>query len=208
MGDVFADWIGPSTSQGATSLGSAILTEALLAPFQVIVMEDVREGNGHTGIGSGVGRSYSISERDAVVQWVAKGGGLLTLTGYGSGASENINVNTILAPLGLSYASTEIFHSGVSVSHWSPHPLGKALGSVWFAGGFAVSGSDIVAYEPLSGAYDVGRASVSGKGRVFAWGDESVTYGDVYLSAGGARFWLNVFGWLTPASQCRVVLPQ
>jgi len=166
-GDALVDWISPATAQGVAELGSAVLTPELLAPYQVIVVQDVRVGSGDGG-SPGLGRHFSISERDALIRWVADGGGLLTLTGYEPSSSEVENVNLLLAPFGLSYAAMVIFPTGAWVSTWASHPL---------------------------------------KGRVFAWGDEAVTYGDAYGTSDGTRFWLNVFAWLAQQNECQVALP-
>jgi hypothetical protein len=200
-GDALADWISPASQQGVTDLGNAVLTPELFAPYQVIVVQDVRVG----GTGTTLGRHFSTGERDALVQWVNNGGGLLTLTGYDLSAPETENVNMILAPLGLSYAAEVVFPSGASVSTWDTHPLTTGLGSVSFAGGHLVGGS--TRFASIQGMYDVGRVSGKGMGRVVAWGDEAITYTEHYSTADGTRFWLNVLAWLTPPSTCRVVLP-
>jgi hypothetical protein len=200
-GDALADWISPASQQGVTDLGNAVLTPELLAPYQVIVVQDVRVG----GTGTTLGRHFSTGERDALVQWVNDGGGLLTLTGYESSSSEVENVNLILASLGLSYGATDLMPSGDWVSSWDAHPLTTGLGSVWFAGGHLVGGS--TRFASIRGVHDVGRMTGRGKGRVVAWGDEAITYRDVYSTPVGIRLWLNILAWLTPPSACRVVLP-
>lgn len=205
-GDVFADWIAQSAQHGVADLGASVLTGALLEPYHVIVVQDVRLGT-PAGVGSGIGRHYSWEERDALAGWVKRGGGLLTLSGFGDASSDVENVNMLLAPLGMSYASTPILPGGAWVTHWAAHPLGSGMGTVWFMGGHAVSGSTHIASQPQLGAYDVARANSQGEGRVLAWGDESITYGDSFHSADGTRFWLNILSWLTPPTQCEVVVP-
>jgi len=53
QGDVFAAWLNGKSDRGATSLGSQVITPALLAGYQVIVAQDLKD----------IGRSYAQRRR-------------------------------------------------------------------------------------------------------------------------------------------------
>lgn len=64
QGDVFNDWLaGRTSSGGVVALASQTLTAQALAPFQVLVVQDVRSGSGSEGIGNG--RQGTIENRKA-----------------------------------------------------------------------------------------------------------------------------------------------
>lgn len=216
QGNVFSSWLDARSVSGATALEGAVLTSALLERFQVIIVQDVRAGNaGQSGVGNGVGRSYSAEEVEALRQWVAAGGGLMTLTGYAD-ASERTNVNALLAPLGLSYGPNGVLFGGggatAAVTHWGTHAIADGIMKVGVDNGYPVLGAGTaVAWEPAPGDADVGRAADFEKGRVFVWGDEWITYDSEWTQHADyqvERFWLNTLKWLTPVQQCQVEIPE
>jgi len=149
-------------------LAAQELTADLLAGLDLLIIQDVQDGQatstvGQAGIGLGIGRAYSAAEVEAVTAWVAEGGGLMTLTGYVSAKGETTNSNRLLAPFGLSYGSEAILDAQLGpefpVTSWNAaHPLASGITQVGFANGHAVAGGARVASEPMPGAYDVGRA--------------------------------------------------
>ena len=213
-GNVFTGWL--ATAHGAASLEASVLTDTLLAPFEVIVVQDVRVGSpGKAGIRLGIGREYSADEVEVLSQWVAKGGGLMTLTAY-SDPSEIANVNRLLAPHGLSYDGTQVLPgSGAGsapVTHWADHPLTRGVSRVGVNNAYPVQGGGtLIAWEPIVGRYDLGRAVESGSGHVFAWGDEWVTYDSEWNQHPEnqfAQFWVNALTWLSRTAQCQLALPS
>ncbi len=211
-GDVFHNWLDGKSLSGAADLSNQTLTDALLAPFQVIVVQDVRTST-MPGVGKGLGRAYSASELQAIRNWVSNGGGLMTLIGYGD-SSEVTNVNAVLQPFGMSYGTTQILPktggSTVAVSHWEVHPLATMVMKIGVDNGYEVSGGTLVASEPMVGQYSVGRATAFNSGRVFVWGDEWLTYDSEWTQHTDyqlARFWLNSIKWLTPPNRCQVEIP-
>lgn len=220
-GDIFTDWLDEKLPQGVVHLESAVLTSNVLAAHQVLVIQDVRyEEAGVQGVGSGIGREYTSSEVAALQRWVEQGGGLLTLTGYAF-TTELGNINRLLAPLGLSYSSEHLFNddlASVPVSRWEKHPITDgvggtgdvggvgSVGGVRAYGGYQVNGGTSIASID---AYSIGNVREVGLGRVFAWGDESISYTD-YLgpaNMGVARLWLNTLGWLVAPTTCKLTLP-
>jgi hypothetical protein len=212
QGDIFKNWLAGRTSNGgAVSLGSKTLTAETLAPFQVLVVQDVRPGTpGTEGKGQGIGRVYSDAEVEALESWVSQGGGVMTLLGY-SDASEVENVNKLLAPFGLSYGSNSVLGVGdgtsKAITHWATHPIAEGVQKVGSDWGYPVSGGTLIAWEPVEGEWDIGRVVEHGSGHVFAWGDEWITYNTEWQDRPDyqvERFWINSIKWLTVAGNCQV----
>ena len=215
-GDVFSQWLKGKSFQGATALEGTVLTADVLASFHVIVVQDVREGSpGTSGIGHGIGRTYSADEIEALKQWVSKGGGLMTLTGYAD-SSELTNVNSLLAPFGLSYGTNSILFGGggqtAAVTHWATHPLTEGVSKVGVDNGYPVlGGGTLIAWEPNVDESNVARAVPFELGHVFAWGDEWITYDSEWTQHTDyqvGRFWLNSLKWLPPGDFCQVAIPD
>lgn len=219
-GDVFGNWIQQKALLGVDSLGAQELTPEVLNRYQVIIVQDVREGTaGQSGVGNGLGRAFSQSEVTAVQQWVMNGGGMATLLGYAD-STENVNVNRLLEPFGLQYGSDQILQGGHSstvpggwdtarVTHWADHPIANGITIVGVDSGYPVlGGGTLVAWEPLQDQWPVARAVESGSGRVFSWSDEWITYDFEWTEHPDfqvQRFWLNILRWLTPLNQCEVI---
>ncbi len=215
-GNVFADWLKGESTQGTTPLEDQVLTADLLSAYQIIVVEDVRPGQqGQHGIGQGIGRSYSADEVEALRQWVAQGGGLMTLTGYATDSSEIAIVNALLASFGMSYGTTAILGTGggtTPVTHWADHPLAQGITRIGVNNGYPVQGdgATLIAWEPNPGQYDVGRAVEYQSGHVLAWGDEWITYDSEWNQHPDyqvSQFWVNILNWLSPTSQCQAPIP-
>lgn len=198
-------------------LAGQAMTADLLSTLDVVIVQDVQDGTaGQEGVGKGIGRVYSDAEIEAVQAWVADGGGVMTLQGYNSTPAEVTNVNRLLAPFGVSYGAPVVLLSGspmssVPVTHWDlAHPLASGVTQVGVAGGHSVLGAGtLVAWEPNPGASDVARAMEWGRGHVFVWGDEWITYDLDWSNAEyqDKRLWLNSFRWLSAAGYCQVPIP-
>jgi hypothetical protein len=201
QGDVFGSWLNSRASSGAASLGSQVLTRALLDKYQVIVVQDV----------SVINRAYAADEVSALSDWVNAGGGLITLIGYGN-STEIVNVNTLLAPLGASYGSQSILPksggSTIPVSGWVAHPVTDGILKIGVDNGYAVEGSGTsLATE---GGHVVLRAQALGAGHVLVWGDEWLSYNSEWVDHPDyqvERFWLNMIKWSSPAKTCQVPVP-
>lgn len=213
-GSVFSNWLDGKSQQGVTALENQVITSALLQSFDVIVIQDVREST-MSGVGSGVGRAYSQAEIDALKGWVAAGGGVMTLIGYGD-SSEVVNVNRLLAPYGLSYGNQQVLGSvnGSTrpITNWAMHPLAEQVTRVGTDNGYAVSGGGtLVAWDTRDGNVDVARALEHQAGRVYVWGDEWITYDSEWSAHQDyqvERFWLNSLKWLTAVGRCQVEIPD
>jgi hypothetical protein len=202
IGDVFASWLSSKSDAGATDLAGATLTSSLLAGYQVVVVQDVHS----------IGRDYSADEVAALKAWVEGGGGVMTLIGYAD-SSERTNANLLLAPFGISYGPEPILAktggSTVPITEWTkPHPLTADVTTVGVDNGYPVNGGGTLIAR--GGGWDVARAATPGKGHVFVWGDEWITFDSEWKDHPDyqvERLWLNAIKWLTPAKECQVALP-
>ena len=199
-GDVFAAWLTARSDAGAADLADQILTPALLAKYQVIVAQDVRKGH-----------QYDDSEVKALSDWVNQGGGFMTLIGY-SDAGEAHNVNRLLAPFGMSYTDEQILKKSgsntIPITMWTPHPIDSGVTQVGVDNGYPVQGMGTTI--ATGGGFDVAKVQDVGKGHVFLWGDEWITYNSEWNDHPDYQvqlFWLNAIKWLTVAGECQVAIP-
>lgn len=215
QGSVFSNWLNGKSQAGVVNLENQTLTASLLAPFQVIVVQDVRT-SGTAGKGNGLGRSYSSDEIAVLRAWVAQGGGVMTLIGYGDSSEVN-NVNALLAGFGINYGTQAVLPAmngrTSPVTHWAVHPLTAGITQIGSDNGYEVQGTGgtLVGWEPNPGEVDMARALEHQQGKVFVWGDEWITYDSEWTSRPEyqvERFWLNSLKWLTPSNQCQVAIPQ
>lgn len=200
-GDVFSAWLSARSNNGATSLGDQTLTPALLAQYQIIVAQDVHQNH-----------DYTASEIQALSDWVAAGGGFMTLIGY-SDPSEVTNVNRLLGAFGLSYDTAPILpKSGgvtVPITEWTAHPVSSGITAVGVDNGYEVLGAGTSL--ATGGGYVVARTLEVQQGHVLVWGDEWITYDSEWQQHPDyqvQRFWVNAIKWLTVQSVCQVPVPD
>jgi hypothetical protein len=176
------------------------LSAQRLAAFQVLLVRDVSTNNSPS-------LSFSAAEVEALWEWVRAGGGLMTVIGY-SDATEINNVNRLLEPFGLSYASDQIVQgqgAAVPVTQWFEHPLTRGITQVGADNGYPAvgQGTTIAAQD----GFDLGKAVTIGDGHVLVWGDEWVTYEAEWSSDSSYqvdKFWQNALLWLTRVTECQL----
>lgn len=184
----FVSWLtsnGSIVERVQTAAGTP-LTSDLLNRYTVIILDRLV-------------RTYTVAEAGLLRDWVAAGGGLMAMTGYVNDQANLDNPNSLLADFGLSYVAG--LRSG-PVTMFQPHPLTTGLTSVTFSGGFQISAQDpggsatnATVASLATGA--VGVAQVRGQGRVFAWGDEWITFDSEWSTMPQVKmFWVNILGWL------------
>lgn len=194
-GDVFAAWLDARSDVGAVDLADQVLTPELLAPYQVIVAQDM------------YGRDYTDAEATALREWIEDGGGLMTLTGYHVDSSERTNINQLLEPSGIQYDATPILAGSptIPVTTWHEHPVSDSVMQVGVDRGYEVVGDgEVIAEED---GLVLLRATTLGAGKVLVWGDEWITYDSEWVENPQyqlERFWLNAIKWLTPEAECQV----
>jgi hypothetical protein len=199
VGDVFAAWLDKSGGKAASNLLDQTLTASLLAPYKMIVSQNVSTNH-----------DYSLAEVAVLHDWVNAGGGLMTLTGYAD-SSEVINVNRLLAPYALNYGSTGILYGGghtLPVTNWVPHPVTTGITRIGVDNGYeAQGGGTMLASE---GGSDVLRVEEVGSGHVVVWGDEWITYNSEWTAHPDyqvQQFWQNIVDWFMPTAHCKVPDP-
>jgi hypothetical protein len=207
-GDVFKTWLNNRSPTPAVELGDQVLTDDLLKPFQIVVVLYASTvdltGNGRTLAAHHV---FSDAEVAAFQRWVEHGGGVMTTIGYtGDEASEVVNVNRLLAPLGMAYSTTKLSEDGY-VQDWMPHPVTDQVMNIFTANGVEPDGPSgtTLAYDASKRvALQVAQAQ---DGHVVVWGDEWITYDSQWTAVQDQqveRLWLNIFKWLTPPLICQV----
>lgn len=192
---VFETWLDTRSDLGADDLGDQVLTPELLAPYQIILSQNI------------AGRTRTAEEAAALDGWIRAGGGFMTLTGYG-GTSEPANVNTLLAPTGVQYGTGLILCGcgfTLPIDGWHPHPISEMVTRLGIDNGYPVMGAGTVVAD--QSGYDVLRAAEVGSGRVIVWGDEWISFDSEWTGHPDyqvERFWLNAIKWLSPPTTCQV----
>jgi hypothetical protein len=200
QGDVFSTWLSARSNNGATALADQTLTPALLAQYEVIVAQDVH-----------LNHQYSAAEAQALHDWVAAGGGFMTLIGFAD-ASEVTNVNRLLSPFGMHYGNQPILpkngNSTVPITTWTPHPVDLGVTAVGVDNGYEALGTGTVI--ATNGSLQIGLAQDVLPGHVLVWGDEWITYDSEWTQHPDYQvelFWVNAIKWLTAANKCQVAVP-
>jgi hypothetical protein len=200
--------------------------------------------------------TYTDADAAALSDWVNnKGGAIIAMSGYFSDSTIEIQpLNKLLAPFGITYDGDNTYTSNdcpnppslcycaygsIPFNNWSTAvpEITKNLGNVGVFMGRSITcpGSDcqIVGTNSVdtnAQSKIAGVAKVVGKGRVFAWGDEWVTYTSQWgltpdpqyddavkykqcvgytpmTSYGVPQFWYNVFRWVAQTTCLTIVLP-
>ncbi|MCU0664734.1 MAG: hypothetical protein MUC50_20725 [Myxococcota bacterium] len=211
-GNIFKAWLDSRSPIPATELGDQVITPALIAGLDVIVVLradtaalPVQENSpGHHEFGAG--------EIAALQDWVRSGGGLMTTIGYQSDeAAEVQNVNRLLAPLGVRYQS-EAQYLGLTgyITSWGAHPIAEGVTTVFTDNGVepAVDGASAIAWDGTGKVAMV--VATPGDGHVIVFGDEWITYDSEWVNIAEQqveRLWLNMMKWMSPPEECQVDPP-
>jgi hypothetical protein len=207
-GDVFKTWLNNRSPTPAIELGDKVLSDDLLKPFQIVVVLYASTmdltGNGRT---LPAHHAFSDAEVAAFQRWVEHGGGVMTTIGYTADeAKEVVNVNRLLAPLGMAYSTTKLSEDGY-VQDWVSHPITDQVHKIFTANGVEPDGANgtTLAYDSAKRvALQVAQLH---DGHAVVWGDEWITYDSQWTAVQDQqveRLWLNVFKWLTPPLVCQV----
>lgn len=184
----FQAWLASNgvTVQRVQTAGTASITPALLGTFSVIILDQLV-------------RDYDPAEAATLRQWVEDGGALMALTGYTGGGPDRTRPNGLLAELGLEYLPG-LLNGPVTV--FLPHATTSSLTSITFAGGYVVGENSAARTSTTTviGLLPNGPAAIvaeRGRGRVYVWGDEWVTFDSQWQSLPEVPvFWANALAWL------------
>jgi hypothetical protein len=228
------------------------ITELDLSKYDVIILQALYD-NPYDPFGLW---SYTDADAKALQDWVSKGGGLVSMSGYFSDTDvETKPLNQLMAPFGISYNSDDVFgadacsdslcycsQGSIPFNNWitntpdckaiTTNSDGSTLGKVGVFHGRTIkcTGADcnVFAKDPKGGG-SVGVGKIVGEGRVFAWGDEWVTYTSQWgltpdpqyddpvkaaqcvghtpmTSYSVPQFWYNSFRWLVPWNTCFTII--
>jgi hypothetical protein len=194
----FEQWLnssGATASRLQASPSDPHLTAAILAPFDVVVLDYLV-------------RTYDATEASVLEEWVKAGGGLVSMAGYvyPNDTSIDFRPNALLGNLGVAYSG---YYIDGPVTKFMPHPITVGLSSVSFQGGFVIAdlgtGGSTRTPIALLPSGSAGVAIEAGKGRAFIWGDEWIEYDTEWSSIPDVKaLWVNVFSWLA-ANRCTLV---
>lgn len=199
---VFENWPNHRAQNPVTPLGNRRLTDALLEPYQVIVILDVatmeEPANGYL---LPAHHAFSADEVAAFERWVRAGGSVLTTTGYRADeAREVVNVNRLLAPFGMAYSTSKLALDGY-VQDWSAHPVTSGVSNIYISNGVEPDGSRATTLARGSDERVALQAAADPAIRVLVWGDEWITYDELWQAKEEQQvelFWLNMIDWLHP----------
>jgi len=193
------DWLNGSsagTAQVDNFTSRITLTPAFLAQYNVIILASLAEDSN-----TGPWWSFSADEAAAFGDWVANGGGVISLTGYSGDPAEIVPVNQLLAFSGIAYTTDSVWGtcadqqtcrctSSNTLSEWNrTDPLVASLATgmtfVGYVGGRAISApADSHVAATVGGSASALVGKVVGSGRVLVYGDEWVTYTSQWTGAG------------------------
>jgi hypothetical protein len=210
-GNVFASWLNARTPKPAVNLGDQVLTDDLLAPYQVIVF--LSTGTKDVGGANGVipaHHAFSDAEAQTFKKWVQGGGGAMSTIGYNYGGNqEEENINRLFSTIGLTY-KPDGYVSGF-ITNWIPNPVSMGIMNIETTNGVECNGDGTIIATPSVDSKNVAmQIGESGMGRVVMWGDEWITYDELWQDIQDQqveRLWLNIFKYLTPPKQCQVPIP-
>jgi hypothetical protein len=231
--DAFQTWLNTKSSATVTLLTARTkITPELLAGYDVIILQALEDGE------YGPFWQFGADEIAAFGAFLTNGGGVIALTGYGADAGEVRPLNQLVGPAGITFNADDIFAQcpgGVSCYCWgnsipmlgwqAQNPIAANIKQVGaFHGRSIVAPSaSVVAAE---GQTVYGVTATIGKGRIFAFSDEWVTYTSQWLgnpnapvnqydscydAASGVmktadhvfqvpQFWYNAIGWVANSS--------
>jgi hypothetical protein len=196
----FEAWLNQG---GVGNLGDQTLTTSLLAPFSVLIVQNID-----------LNHTYTSAEAQALHTWVEGGGNVMTLTGYGN-PNEPTNVNTLIAPFDIQYGTSLVLCGcGVPrpITEWVSHPITNGITSAGFDNGYEVLGTGgtiLASQSDNSGDHHVLRAETVGAGHVVVWGDEWISFDTVWTDFPQTlTFWQNIIDWFNPQAGCVVPLPN
>lgn len=210
-GNIFTEWLNTRSPQPATELGDEVLTSELLSTLDLIVVlraDTAPLGNDN----SPAHHEFSDAEVAALEAWVRAGGGLMTTIGYQSDETQEIvNVGRLLAPFSLGYDADATNIASGFLDQWdAAHPIANEVTRINVDNGVGplTAQGTIVAWTNQGEPALV--AAQADQGRVVVYGDEWITYDSEWQDVAEQQvelFWLNLFKWMSPPSECQVEIP-
>ena len=154
------------------------LTPESLAGIDVLILDNLP-------------RAYTPAEADVLRDWVLAGGGLAVMAGY---AINGDRQTSILKSLGVRFNGPA---DEITVTDFTVHPLTKKITSLPLVGGNNITdlqGDGITIATGIGKIF--GLAAQRDLGRIYLYGDEWVTFDEVW-DGQAEQFWLNTLAWLS-----------
>ena len=223
-------------------------SELLLNRYDVVVLQWLADvpcvGSMCTGASYW---QFSVDEQGALAAWVDAGGGIVALSGYDINSAEVTPVNSLLTFTEMQYGTDDVLQScqlfdGGPDSLCYCNDMASPLGPPWASTPIAANVTQVGAFHgrpvTMSGAdavvdvqdkqYTYAAHQTIGKGHVFVFADDWVTYANEWLVVGGdagggvnydnpldpcyqrasgelfqvPQFWYNVIAFETPGANC------
>lgn len=207
----FETWLDTQSTATVDSYGDAkpALTPSFLAQYDVIILQwlrDVADGGNEGPVWQ-----FSRDEVDALAACVRGGRGLVTLSGFDGDGQEVMPVNALLSFTDFTYRTDATYTTDCSgcwggacaLTGWNAtSPIGAHISEIGIQFGRSIAvaadaGGAPVVDCPCSSGNECAVHEDIGKGHVFAFTDEWVTYTSQWL--GGASRLCGLFRRLTPS---------
>jgi hypothetical protein len=204
---VFESWPNERAQNPVTALGNRRLTDALLAPYQVLIVLDVASWEeAASNVQLPANHSFDDDEVAALERWVHAGGGLLATAAYRANeAAEVVNVNRLLKPFGMGFSTTKLDVDG-DIEDWTQHAVTVGVSKIFMSNGVEPDGSDALTLARDSAGRVAFQAARTSNAHVLAWGDEWITFEELWQDREDQqveRLWLNMLTWLSPLGSCQ-----
>jgi len=228
----FETWLNDKSSASASMITTHTkLTPDFLAGFDVFILQDLEDA---THSGDGPFWQFGADEIDALTKWVEAGGGLIALTGYSGNTQEVVPSNALLKFSNISYNTDDVLSTcgppvmdcycvgnSVPLTSWvAGNPIAANITAVGVFHGRTINAPDATTVSAMGNSkYAVSKAV--GKGKVFVFGDEWVTYTSQWgqplpqnIAPGTCQgvgpdkvyqvpqFWYNAIKWVAPPNMC------
>jgi hypothetical protein len=236
MTDAFQNWLNTKSSATINLIvNRTTITKELLAPYDVIILQAMEDKD------FGPFWKFDAAEAAALADWVKAGGGLISLTGYEEDGAEVQPVNQLLSFSGISYNQDNILNmclgtvpcscwgNSVQAVGWnaaSPISANVKQVGAWRGRSINAGTGQVVAKDR---EYNIAVTKEVGKGKVFVYADEWVTFTTQWLATDQMQaidmnsncydpvkmemmtsdkvfqipqFWYNAIRWVSPPTQC------
>ena len=251
----FIDWLNTQSNASVdTFTTKPTITAGFLAKYDVLVFQwlaDVPCTGGQCAASSYW--QFSTDEVSALQAWVNNGGGIVTMSGYESSSNEINPINSLLSFTELQYGPDDVLGNcalfdGGSDSlcycnqgavplgpPWAQTAIGADITTVGaFHGRPVLTRGDDTVIDVEDAKYIYGAHQTVGKGHVFVYTDEWVTYSSQWLTVGGdggpgvqygntydpcyqrssgqifqvPQFWFNAITYAASAQNCVFTITQ
>ena len=200
----FRQWPNGRAQHHVVALDGAVLTDELLAPFDVLIVLNVS-----TVLATATDtphRAFTDAEAAVFERWVRAGGGVITTAGYSADQEHEVtNVNKLISPFGLGYSPSKLGLDGM-VASWMAHPVTAGIARVFTEVGAEPDGAAAQTLAIDGNAHVALQVPKTDPARILVWGDEWITYASQWQTQADQqveRFWVNALTWLSRSSSCQ-----